>query len=478
MTFRFFPDRRVVAGSERAPESTDELVQTETVVENRLPDRSRDLVSSDQADPLFLFPLEEAVDSGLYPAAPRAATTVPAPRQPPLDNGSDEATQPTESPAALQARAITAIDNGAPAPVEGAKAIDYREGRFAEVAVDLDLRLKHSEEEQRRIRQVLADATRAADVLTALDARLTTMTGSGQSMERAAKTVECLEQRAAEAAGHFDQLARVRIELEHDLLQLQQQLKTMVKSARQASDPSVSDPSVNGTSASDAGRADPVSQSMPELSANHSIRRRTDRIALRRRWAVRVAVLAVCALGGTAAIWGSGPRVGVAARAILAQVVPAASPPLPSHAVQVATLLLLVRAPQRDVLASRDTVFDTGSRTSRVLSAASEGLPSHTSGSTGFAASPGIIAFSRIRSEAARPADEFSGTLSVDSVPSGAAVYINQRRVGETPLRFQRMRAGSHVIWVEREGYERWSTSALVPDGEYIRVNAKLLRKH
>ena len=39
-------------------------------------------------------------------------------------------------------------------------------------------------------------------------------------------------------------------------------------------------------------------------------------------------------------------------RAILAQLVPAASPPLPSHAVQVATLLLPVRAPQRNSTSS------------------------------------------------------------------------------------------------------------------------------
>jgi hypothetical protein len=47
-------------------------------------------------------------------------------------------------------------------------------------------------------------------------------------------------------------------------------------------------------------------------------------------------------------------------------------------------------------------------------------------------------------------------------VPSGAAVFINQQRVGNTPLQLPRLRAGSHVVWIERAGYERWSTAVLV----------------
>jgi hypothetical protein len=68
--------------------------------------------------------------------------------------------------------------------------------------------------------------------------------------------------------------------------------------------------------------------------------------------------------------------------------------------------------------------------------------------------------------------------IGVDSSPPGAVVFINQRRVGETPLQFLRVPAGSHVVWVERQGYERWSSSVLVPDGQQIRVLATLVRSH
>jgi hypothetical protein len=43
-----------------------------------------------------------------------------------------------------------------------------------------------------------------------------------------------------------------------------------------------------------------------------------------------------------------------------------------------------------------------------------------------------------------------------------AVVFINQRRVGETPLASACVR-GSHVVWVEQKGYERWSSSVLSP---------------
>ena len=62
----------------------------------------------------------------------------------------------------------------------------------------------------------------------------------------------------------------------------------------------------------------------------------------------------------------------------------------------------------------------------------------------------------------------------VESVPSGAVVFINQKDAGRTPLQVRRLRAGSHVIRVEHEGYERWTTTALVPADRETRVSAKL----
>jgi hypothetical protein len=75
---------------------------------------------------------------------------------------------------------------------------------------------------------------------------------------------------------------------------------------------------------------------------------------------------------------------------------------------------------------------------------------------------------------------EFVGALAVESVPTGAGVFINQQHVGETPLHLTRLRAGSHVIRIEHEGYERWTTAALISADKQARVSAKLqaIRDH
>jgi hypothetical protein len=72
----------------------------------------------------------------------------------------------------------------------------------------------------------------------------------------------------------------------------------------------------------------------------------------------------------------------------------------------------------------------------------------------------------------------FVGTLQIRSNPVGAAVYLNQQYVGETPLKLPRLRAGSHVIWVEQVGYERWTAGVLVPTDKITQVQVTLQREH
>jgi len=64
----------------------------------------------------------------------------------------------------------------------------------------------------------------------------------------------------------------------------------------------------------------------------------------------------------------------------------------------------------------------------------------------------------------------FVGSLAIDSDPIGAAVYVNQERVGFTPLVLQDLRAGSHAVWVESEGYQRWSAGVLVAAAKRTRL--------
>ena len=66
------------------------------------------------------------------------------------------------------------------------------------------------------------------------------------------------------------------------------------------------------------------------------------------------------------------------------------------------------------------------------------------------------------------------GTLIVESRPQGAAVIIDGRRAGTTPLTVSAVRAGRHAIRIEREGYRIWTAGANVSAGEKNRVTASL----
>src|SRR5262249_58241474 len=71
---------------------------------------------------------------------------------------------------------------------------------------------------------------------------------------------------------------------------------------------------------------------------------------------------------------------------------------------------------------------------------------------------------------------QFLGTLSIESDPPGATAFVNQQSVGETPLSLQGLRAGSYVVRVESDGYQRWSTAVTVSTLREARVAASLQR--
>jgi hypothetical protein len=70
--------------------------------------------------------------------------------------------------------------------------------------------------------------------------------------------------------------------------------------------------------------------------------------------------------------------------------------------------------------------------------------------------------------------DTFVGTMLVESRPVGARVFLDGREVGRTPMVLSDVRAGSHVVRLELDGYRTWTTSARVVAGERRRVAASL----
>jgi len=67
----------------------------------------------------------------------------------------------------------------------------------------------------------------------------------------------------------------------------------------------------------------------------------------------------------------------------------------------------------------------------------------------------------------------YVGTLSIDAAPGGE-VFIDRRSAGRTPLRLTNLKAGSHLVWIERDGYSRWTRVVQVPSDRVTRVWADM----
>ena len=70
----------------------------------------------------------------------------------------------------------------------------------------------------------------------------------------------------------------------------------------------------------------------------------------------------------------------------------------------------------------------------------------------------------------------FLGSLSVLSEPAGARILVDGVAVGVTPLTAWALAAGSHVVRVELDGYQRWSTPIQVITGQTLSLVANLQR--
>jgi hypothetical protein len=71
---------------------------------------------------------------------------------------------------------------------------------------------------------------------------------------------------------------------------------------------------------------------------------------------------------------------------------------------------------------------------------------------------------------------ERGGSLSVNSSPSGATIYLDDSYKGKTPLAIIEASSGYHTIKLSLDGYNDWSTSVEVTEGKTSNVN-KTLKK-
>jgi hypothetical protein len=69
-----------------------------------------------------------------------------------------------------------------------------------------------------------------------------------------------------------------------------------------------------------------------------------------------------------------------------------------------------------------------------------------------------------------------SGSILIESVPSGASVFLDSSEVGTTPLTLNNIPAGSHHIEIKTPGYAAYSVDTLVKNGETVTISPTLLK--
>lgn len=68
----------------------------------------------------------------------------------------------------------------------------------------------------------------------------------------------------------------------------------------------------------------------------------------------------------------------------------------------------------------------------------------------------------------------YKGTLTVKADQPGATVFVNRKSVGTAPVRVRNLRAGAHLVWVEHDGYQRWTRVITVPAERVTQVSVDL----
>jgi serine/threonine-protein kinase len=65
-------------------------------------------------------------------------------------------------------------------------------------------------------------------------------------------------------------------------------------------------------------------------------------------------------------------------------------------------------------------------------------------------------------------------SVTVLSRPAGAQVFVNDRLVGSTPVTVFDLPSGAATVRILKDGYETWTTTVVVGDGQQTRVSASL----
>lgn len=76
------------------------------------------------------------------------------------------------------------------------------------------------------------------------------------------------------------------------------------------------------------------------------------------------------------------------------------------------------------------------------------------------------------------PMDKTDGSISIESTPPGAEIYIDEEGYGITPQTISGLAPGSYLIHLVKPQYEAWERTTVVTAGEISEVHANLEKIH
>ena len=308
------------------------------------------------------------------------------------------------------------------------------EQRAATTAAQLDRRIADCDTQKQTIERAVAEATQVTAILSALEQRVAMLAGDRDGLKHAEATVGQLERRTADARVRIEQVVTDKHQVERELERVEKQLQTLTESARE---------SVKVLRSTDPSRSPAWSLRRPLL-----------------RWATILAAFIALELLGIFMLRRQDQSVQTARTSPVAHqsLAAAAVSPLPRKEAPLAMFVM----PAGSLGASTITI------------AASEMPPTNRRGPARATRTPPTAGVSRVGESANQTVQPYVGVLTVDSEPTASAVFVDQQHVGETPLKLTRLRAGSHVVRIEREGYDRWTAAVLVAADKQTSVSAKL----
>jgi DNA repair exonuclease SbcCD ATPase subunit len=356
------------------------------------------------------------------------------------------------------------------------------ERRAAETIADLERRIEGFDRQKRTIEQALAEATRVTDLVAAVDVHVATLTSPDRDLAHAQAAVDEIERRATAAATRLQHLARTSDDLELAITTTEQHLSTVKVAARGVVIRTATPywPFVGGYAALVASALLAVfvlrNPGPPAGTLNDTrLAQRESAVAETSRPPAARTIAASPLPPPTvpAKPAGAPPRAslpsastaplsGIPSASAERRVPAASSSPSPAKPTPVRQA---AAAPLPDATAAKRPATPAGHRGGPAARPARAVAATKKPGSQ--AASPQAVA-------ATKDVKRFVGVLAVESVPVGAAVFINQQPVGQTPLNLPDVRAGTHAIRVEHDGYARWTAAVLVSAGKQTRVSTLL----